>query len=49
MAILYYYPSNASMAPHMVLEEIGVPFELRLVDRENDAHKDAAYLRLMGT
>lgn len=46
MPTLYYFPSNASMAPHMVLEEIGLPFELRLVDRENDAHKDPAYLRL---
>ncbi len=46
MATLYYYPGNASMAPHMVLEEIGAPFELRLVDRTKDAHKDAAYLRL---
>jgi glutathione S-transferase len=46
MATLYYYPSNASMAPHMVLEEIGAPFELRSVDRENNAHKDPAYLRL---
>ena len=26
MGTLYYYPSNASMAPHMVLEEIGAPF-----------------------
>jgi glutathione S-transferase len=46
MATLYYYPSNASMAPHMVLEEIGAPFELSRVDRENNAHKGAAYLRL---
>jgi glutathione S-transferase len=46
MGTLYYYPSTASMAPHMVLEEIGAPFELRRVDRENNAHKDAAYLRL---
>src|SRR5471032_2052672 len=46
MPTLYYYPGNASMAPHMVLEEIGAPFELRLVDRENGAHKDADYLRL---
>jgi glutathione S-transferase len=46
MGTLYYYPSNASMAPHMVLEEIGAPFELRLVDRANNAHKDPAYLRL---
>jgi glutathione S-transferase len=46
MGTLYYYPGNASMAPHMVLEEIGAPYERRLVDRENNAHKDAAYLRL---
>jgi glutathione S-transferase len=46
MATLYYYPSNASMAPHMVLEEIGAPFELSRVDRENNAHKGPAYLRL---
>ena len=46
MYALYYFPDNASMAPHMVLEEIGTPFELRRVDRENNAHKDATYLRL---
>jgi glutathione S-transferase len=46
MQTLYYYPGNASMAPHMVLEEIGAPFELRLVDREKNAHKNPDYLRL---
>jgi glutathione S-transferase len=29
-----------------VLEEIGAPFELALVDRKNDAHKSAEYLAL---
>lgn len=43
---LHYFPSNASMAPHMLLEELGAPFELRLVDRANDAHKSAAYRAL---
>lgn len=43
---LFYYPSNASMAPHIVLEEIGKPFGLVLVDRTQDAHKSADYLRL---
>ena len=43
---LHYFPSNASMAPHMLLEELGVPFELKLVDRANDAHKSPAYLEL---
>jgi glutathione S-transferase len=46
MGTLYYYPGNASMAPHMVLEEIGAPYERHLVDREKNAHKDPAYLRL---
>lgn len=43
---LHYYPGNASLAPHVLLHEIGVPFELVLVDRTQDAHKSAAYLRL---
>jgi glutathione S-transferase len=46
MINLYYSPGNASMAPHMLLEEIGAPFELRLVDRANAAHKRPEYLRL---
>src|SRR5215468_6875961 len=46
MYALYYYPSNASMAPHMTLRESGAPFELRLVDRTRNAHKDPDYLRL---
>lgn len=43
---LYYYPGNANLAPHMVLEEIGAPYELRLVDRDRGAHKSPDYLRL---
>jgi glutathione S-transferase len=43
---LHYFPSNASMAPHMLLEELGVPFALKLVDRTIDAHKSAAYRKL---
>jgi len=46
MYALYYYPGNASLLPHMVLREIGAPFELRLVDRTQDAQKSADYLRL---
>lgn len=46
MPQLHYYPGNASMAPHLLLEEIGAPFELKLVDRAQQAHKTAAYLRL---
>ena len=43
---LFYYPSNASMAPHIVLEEIGEAFELVKVERGANAHKSAEYLRL---
>jgi len=43
---LHYYPGNASMTPHMLLEEMGLPFELVLVDRASDAHKSPEYLKL---
>ncbi len=46
MYTLYYYPGNASLMPHMLLREIGAPFELQLVDRANNAQKSAEYLRL---
>ena len=46
MIQLYYYPGNASLTPHMLLEEIGTPFELLLVDRTNAAHKSPEYLKL---
>jgi glutathione S-transferase len=46
MIQLYYHPNNASLAPHMLLEEIGAPFELLLVDRANAAHKSPQYLKL---
>jgi len=46
MIHLHYFPGNASMAPHALLEEIGVPYELAYVDRAVAAHKSPAYLRL---
>lgn len=46
MYALYYYPGNASLLPHMALREAGAPFELRLVDRSQDAQHSAGYLRL---
>lgn len=46
MLELYYYPGNASLTPHMLLEELGVPFELKRVDRANAAHKSPDYLKL---
>ena len=46
MMQLYYYPSNASMAPHILLEELGVRYERILVDRTRNAHKTPEYLKL---
>lgn len=46
MLALYYYPGNASLLPHMILREIGAEFELRLVDRGQNAQKSAEYLKL---
>lgn len=43
---LYYYPENASAAPHMVLEELGADYELVLVDRTVDAQKSEDYLKI---
>ncbi len=46
MLQLHYFPGNASLTPHMLLEELGVPYELKLVDRTQGAHKLPEYLRL---
>jgi glutathione S-transferase len=43
---LYYYPGNANLAPHILLEEAGCEVELLLVDRAARAQKSAEYLRL---
>ncbi len=43
---LYYYPGNANLAPHTVLEEIGADYELVLVDRARNEHKSPDYLKL---
>ncbi len=46
MITLHYHPGNASLAPHVLLRELGLPFELQLVDRASGEHKSPAYLRL---
>ena len=46
MIQLHYFPGNASMTPHLLLEELSVPFELKLVDRAQSAHKSPEYLKL---
>jgi glutathione S-transferase len=46
MIQLHYHPSDASLMPHIFLEELGVPFALKLVDRANNAQKSPEYLQL---
>ena len=46
MIHLHYYPSTASMAPHILLHELGVPHQLVLVDRMQNAQKMTGYLKL---
>ena len=46
MITLHYYPGNASFAPHVLLREIGAPFQLQLVDRTQAAQKSPEYLKL---
>lgn len=43
---LYYYPGNANLAPHILLEEIGADYELVLVDRNKNEQKSPEYLKL---
>jgi glutathione S-transferase len=46
MLNLHYYPDNASLAPLILLEELGVPYELTFVDRDRQVHHSVQYLRL---
>ena len=46
MMKLYYFPGNASLCVHMLLEELGAAYELVYVDRTQGAHKAADYLAL---
>ena len=46
MIDLHYHPGNASMAPHMLLQALGLPHRLVLVDRDSAAHKSPDYLAL---
>ena len=44
MLTLYHWPGTCSLAPHIILEEIGVPFEARRVDLTKGEQQSAEYL-----
>ncbi|MBC8267235.1 MAG: glutathione S-transferase family protein [Rhodospirillaceae bacterium] len=46
MIELHFAPGNANLAPHFILEELGLDFKLTQVDRSVNAHKSPAYLKL---
>lgn len=46
MMQLFYSPGTACLAPHFLLEELGLHYELVLVDTSKQEHQQAAYLKL---
>jgi len=46
MIQLHYYPGNASLIPHILLEELDLRFQLRYVDRSVSAQKSPEHLKL---
>ena len=43
---LYYMPGRASLAPHIVLQELQLPYKLKLVDFDIDAQSDPEFLAI---
>jgi len=46
MLELYYFPDNASLAPHLLLAETRIDYRLKLVDRDSNAQRSIEYLKL---
>ena len=46
MLILYYWPGASSIVPHIVLQEIGTPYQRQLVNLAQGEHKSDAYLKI---
>lgn len=44
MYTLYYYPGSASLAPHLLMHEMAINFNLELVDQRKRQQKSAEYL-----
>ena len=46
MITLHYSPTDASLAPHLLLNELGADYTLALVDRSIQAQKSPRYLKM---
>jgi glutathione S-transferase len=46
MLTLYYSPGASSVIPHITLEEIGTPYERKLINLAKGEHKGDAYLQI---
>ena len=46
MIQLHHDPGSASLIPHILLHELGLPFELLQVNRTVNSHKSPAYLAM---